>query len=430
MRYPVSMKSSIDRSQRINMNILITNVHSAKNLGDDAIMQVTLVGIKSKYPTARITIAANDPESWKKYSDLEVVNSLCSWVGDCRYGQFRKGLVFMPFVILYLFLAAILYRSTRVKFNLGRGEKSKLLSAYYQSDLVLICGGGNLYSHRSASPALIWGLITVAFAIGLGKRTVMLPQSVGPIAGKAQRWLSRLVLNHVSHIMVREAISKNFIENSLGVSSEVLLMPDMAFGLPYKSCDFPDLQPGQGLKVGVTVIDRGAQEKTFLHQQDYERSLISTISQLITEQNAQINFFIQCKGPSPDQNDALVTNRLITLLDKYDESIRIHDDIQDAIQLRQEFDNMVFIIGTRMHTGIIGFSVGVPILLISYQPKSAGIMELMNLSRYCLDIEHITPQILGKLIDDMINENKEIRARITKHYQQIHLAANNWLNSI
>ena len=43
------------------MRILIINVHSALNLGDDAIMAATLEGIRAHYPDAVVTISANDP---------------------------------------------------------------------------------------------------------------------------------------------------------------------------------------------------------------------------------------------------------------------------------------------------------------------------------------------------------------------------------
>ena len=84
------------------MNILILNVHSALNLGDDAIMHATLRGLQDLYPTATITVAANDPDSWRKFKRVRVVGSLTTWVVDRDGGRWHWN---KPRLVLYtLFL--------------------------------------------------------------------------------------------------------------------------------------------------------------------------------------------------------------------------------------------------------------------------------------------------------------------------------------
>ena len=118
------------------MNILILNLHSALNLGDDAIMQATLQALKESFPAATITAAANDPDSWRKYRDLSVVGSLTWWVIDRTDGHWRWR---KPHVVVYaglLALAVGLYRALNVKFLFGSAEQRRLLAAYYSADLV------------------------------------------------------------------------------------------------------------------------------------------------------------------------------------------------------------------------------------------------------------------------------------------------------
>ena len=146
------------------MNILIVNLHSALNLGDDAIMQATLRALKESFPEAIITAAANDPDSWRKYTDISVVGSLAWWVIDRSRGAWRWR---KPHAIMYAGLLALaigLYRSLNVKFLFGSAEQRRLLTAYYSADLVLSCGGGNFYAHRPLSIAFIWSLLTLATA--------------------------------------------------------------------------------------------------------------------------------------------------------------------------------------------------------------------------------------------------------------------------
>lgn len=114
------------------MNILILNVHSALNLGDDAIMYTTIQSLHHRFPGANITVAANDPDSWAKYEDIEVYNALCAWITDCRLGLWRKQFYLTPLVLLFLFLSTILYRLFNYRLHLGSQKKNQLLDSILQ----------------------------------------------------------------------------------------------------------------------------------------------------------------------------------------------------------------------------------------------------------------------------------------------------------
>src|SRR5690348_11186064 len=84
------------------MNILIVNVHSALNLGDDAIMLSTVHSLRSTFPNAKIVVAANDPESWRKHAEIEVIGSLTRWVVDRSEGNWRWRKYWLPLYLVFL----------------------------------------------------------------------------------------------------------------------------------------------------------------------------------------------------------------------------------------------------------------------------------------------------------------------------------------
>jgi polysaccharide pyruvyl transferase WcaK-like protein len=47
-----------------------------------------------------------------------------------------------------------------------------------------------------------------------------------------------------------------------------------------------------------------------------------------------------------------------------------------------------------MHTAVFAFTVGVPALLIAYQPKARGMMEMFGFGGFCFDIDKVTVQEL------------------------------------
>ncbi len=410
------------------MNILILNVHSALNLGDDAIMHVTLDVLQRAYPGAQITVAANDLESWRKYQQIEIVSSLSSWVGDSRLGRWRKKPHRMAVTLLLLFVLIVAFRIFRREVYIGGEEKRKLLRAYYQANLVISCGGGNFYAHRPISPALVWALLALGFALGLGKRVIMLPQSIGPIAGRLQRSLARSVLGRVHVMMLREPNSLLFVREVLKLRIQPMVAPDLAFGLPDTP---PAVLPGQengpaGINIGVTVIDRAAQDQNFLRQQEYEDTLTNLLVRLHRRYGARIYLLVQCTGPSPDQDDRGVTQRIYDRLKKELDQVALLADFKDAIQIKSAFHSMDFILGTRMHTGIFAISNAVPVVLIGYQHKACGMMLSLGLGEYCCSLEEVSLEHLLHISCQAIDHRQQLSKLLNERYAQTKALSRAW----
>jgi colanic acid/amylovoran biosynthesis protein len=408
------------------MNILIVNLHSALNLGDDAIMQATLQALQESFPAATITAAANDPDSWRKYRDIQVVGSLTCWVIDRANGRWRWR---RPQVVIYVGLLALavgLYRALKVKFLFGSAEQRRLLGAYYSADLVLSCGGGNFYAYRSFSIAYLWALATLWLAWALGKRTILLPQSIGPVAGRFQRWLARWVFSRPAQIMLREQLSAQFLAD-LGLGRDPIVLADLAFALSpaADNLSLPDANGAQ-LRVGVTVIDRGAQERSFTQQGAYETILSDLLIQVQQEFQAQVYIFVQCYGPTPDQDDRRCARRVYERVRAHTEAVTLMPDFHDALDIRAAYRQLDCLIGTRLHTGIFALSQAVPVVLIGYQPKAAGMMALLGLERYCPDITAITGEDLLKLTRELIQQRLVLRSYIAARYAELQATLQNW----
>lgn len=323
----------------------------------------------------------------------------------------------MPAVLALLLASVVGYRLAHTGLQLGSGKQRKLLSAYYSADLVLSCGGGNFYAHRPASPAFFWALVTLAFAIALGKQVAMLPQSVGPIEGRLQRTLARAVLGRVPVIMLREPISLAFVRDVLNIEPDRLhLLPDLAFDLPPLPAarTEPELPPGFNMTIGFTVIDRGSQHQGFSRQDLYEQSLMEVLKRLGRDYGAALHLFVQCYGPSPDQDDRLVSRRIYGRLCQQLPGIALHDGFQDASAVQEAMAQMDLVIASRMHTGIFALTNGTPIVLIGYQPKALGMIAAFDLEAYHCAIESVTPEALNMLVDRALENRTWLRRQITQ----------------
>ncbi len=404
-----------------DQQILIVNVHSARNLGDAGIMQATLDKLRHSYPGAQITVAANDPASWAGCDVAAIVPSLATWVGDPLQGRWR-GIVWRgPLWGVWLAWAALGHR-LGARWTLGAPDQRVTQNAYYAADLVVSCGGGNFYAARPASPALWAALVAIAWALALGKPVVMLPQSLGPIVGKVQSWLTRLVLRHVAQIWVREPRSLETARTQLRLTGRVELLPDMALGLPPVA---PRPLPA-GIKLGLCAMDRGAQQSGFADQAVYERALVEFGAGVQRSHHVQIYLIVQVFGPSPDQDDRKIAGRLQAQFATRGIEAVVIDDCTSPEAIQAVYAAMDLVVATRMHAAIFALTCGVPVIALGYQPKSCGMMEMIGLGDYCWAMADVSAAELAKRARAILDQPTPVRTQIATAMREVRAALADW----
>lgn len=416
------------------MKVLILNVHSAHNLGDHGIMLATLQTLQAQFPDVRVTIAANDPESWRApdrlatLDSVSVAGSLITWVAHLQDGRWQLSPLRMILYLALLPWAALAHRLLGRPTTWGTEEQRRLLTAYYEADLVLSCGGGNFYAYRRLSPFLFWNLCALIFAVALAKPLVILPQSIGPIPGSAQRKLMRWVLDHAKAVAVREPWSHRFATENLQVQTPIHLLPDLAFGLA--QADLPQRPTNRPIQIGVTVLDRGAQLRSFAGQSAYEETLCALLIELAQQRGAEITLFVQCYGPSADQDDRPAAHRVAQRLSAAGVTSALWPALNTAQEALAAYANMDVMIGTRMHTAIFAICNATPVLLIGYQPKGCSVMALGGLEHYCCDIEQLDTADLYQRICELLDRQAELRAYLAAQRIKLKAQADSWIQLV
>ena len=274
-------------------------------------------------------------------------------------------------------------------------------------------------------------LATLWLAACLRKRIIMLPQSIGPIKGKLQFYLASRIFTKVDLIMVREMLSKKYLDEKFRISRPIVFVPDLAFGLPIVDAKIAatgnsvDYQ----IKIGVSIIDRGAQTRSFSNQQEYEDSLINLIEKLLgARADICIYLFSQCFGPGIDHDDRIIVERIYSRLKNHQKRVFLLGDFKDALEIKAAYKCMDLVIGTRMHTGILAISEFIPAIMIGYQPKTFGVMGVLGLEQYCMDIESINvPELFAvvmKIIEERPNIILKLRAALEKTQKQLEMWSN------
>jgi colanic acid/amylovoran biosynthesis protein len=410
------------------MNILIINLHSAMNLGDEAIMHGTLAGIHRAYPGAQITLMANDPGSWDKFSNLEVASSFDHWIFDNR-SSIKPPYAKFAITWFQLAWAQKIYAITRKPVTFGNPEQRRTLRAFYSADLILSCGGGNFFSNKKFGIfiPIISQLMALNFAVGLDKPVIMLPQSIGPLPGWFMKTICANTFNRTLRIMVRDKPSLELLRQ-IGVKRPVVLLPDLAFAMPGKSATpapSPD-QPTTTPKVGITLIDYQRLNRSFTNQSTYEAAIQAAAVHLQQADGARIYLFAQCYGPTIKQDDREITRRFYDRLREMKLNVCLMDTFNNTQEIQAEYRKMDLVIGTRMHSAILALSSGVPVVLVGYQPKAEGLMDSFGLRDYCCPINEVQIDTFCSLVSRAMSNRRALRQQVSNHLTTIHQQLDGW----
>lgn len=397
----------MEQTTRRAKRLLIINLHSTANAGDFALLQMCLSRIYALDPTVEITLSVNDPHSFSK-SGLEelYVPSFFGKTGSEQRASASKRLWLLARLYSSCLWVAIVYRLTSWDslWSVPTGFRSTI-RAYLDADVVVSCPGNFIYSRASSAglPILV-PLWAMYYAWLLGKPFYLLPQTIGPIQRRWEEIVLRWVLSRARWISVREPKSAVLLQR-LGFGSQQFdMIPDLAFEFPSAGQEVGhELLRDYGVettdplpRMGVTLIDWGAQNPVFLHQERYETAVAEAIRVFLEETGGEVIIFSQVCGPTAADDDRIPARRVLNRLASLPVAIRLHmiDAAIPPDRLKAAYGLMDFFLGSRLHSCIFALGVGVPTFAIAYQDKTEGVMKMLNLDDWFISIEQTAPNTL------------------------------------
>jgi colanic acid/amylovoran biosynthesis protein len=407
----------------MSKKILLVNVHSNANIGDSALTKIAIELLKTNFPGATVTLSMDDPESWD--GDEPVIPSFLTWIKftqDPNRSHWRlNGIVAL---IIYSLIIGISYRYFKKSlYSFIPKDRRSLLKAYADADLVVSTAGGFLYSSGKAGITFFYNFFILALAILLGKPLYLLPQSIGPLYRERDKRMVQWLLSRARLVMLREKISLELVKSLKLDHSRYFLIPDIAFGLQGAShLKAREWLSKKGIHVcsdkprlGITVINWGAENFRFQRQSEYEQAIFETAQWFMQKYDGEVFFYTQVFGPSPSQYDQIVTKRLG---EKLAEELNANENVHIIIEkipphlLQALYGELDIFIGTRMHSNIFALNQGTPVIAIGYQYKTIGITEMADLGKWTIDIEEVTGPILIDKLNELWLTRQEVRKKI------------------
>lgn len=247
-----------------------------------------------------------------------------------------------------------------------------------------------------------------------GKPLVLWGASVGPFCQdpKLERYAAKQ-LKAVHRIVVRESLSKIYLK-SLGVTDNVIQLPDPAFSLNLEEADVGkdiDALLGRGA-IGINLSPLLARYRP--NPERWEEEAASWVTALLTQFNAPVLLIphVMQRG----NNDADFLLRIKNLIGTSEDRLQVLPGYElSSRQLKYVISRLRVFVGARTHATIAALSSNVPTLSIGYSVKAKGInLDLFGHDEWVLDHLVLNVSQLQDKLKQLLAAEDEIKAMLVR----------------
>jgi len=336
--------------------ILVSGYYGFGNIGDESILSALVENLKSAEKDIEITVLSANPSFTEERHGVTAVD--------------RKN-----FFEIYM--------------------------AIKSCDL-FISGGGGLLQDVTSEKSIRYYLGLIYIAVRLKKKVMVYGQGIGPITKKANRALTRSILNRVNAITVRDYQSLEDLKG-IGVNRPPIYMTSD----PVVTLKPPDGGRGTeileklGVQKGRPVV--GFSVRDWKRAEGFNEIIARTADNLIEELGFQVVFIPFHYG---EDNKCIMKIKSIMRNDAY--SVDGRHTPGEVLDIIGRTDLMV---GVRLHSLIFSAIQGVPLVGISYDPKIDGFLSRLDMKA----VGSISNLDLGDLLVEVQrvwSDRERVRAHI------------------
>jgi polysaccharide pyruvyl transferase WcaK-like protein len=327
-------------------------------------------------------------------------------------------------------------------------ELWETLQILYRSDLLILGGGQPLHDQTSVLFTLLV-LSKVALVKLLQKRIMCYAIGVGPLKTSIGKVFTKLIINRVELITVRDPQSKGLLKN-LGITRPpIYVTADASLNLPpVRLKRVKEIFVQEGIVKDGRLLIAIAPRRWFHYNHSLlpvkymvklklrsikgesefkkvEQVIARVADYLVKEWGANIIFIpMRCASGDvdPGQDDDKVSSEIAQLMQYRDNTKVITQDYTPQ-ELKGILGQMDLVIGMRMHSTIMASTMGVPVIGIGYSPKFKPFFEMIGQNAYLIDINQLDRQLLSNKIKSALSKRAKIKKELTKKTKPLQIQA-------
>lgn len=397
---------------------LIVDAYTYRNAGDAAIVLAT-ADILRRRGVGDIRVASRHIDSDRDFYEghgLEVVPASVAFPVKGAGNDLLRGLTFVWSALASVILTLAFHLSPRLAVGASHIVGLPGFAFLAMADTVVLCGGGYLYSPDSRlNLTLLHCALTRWLARGLGKRLLMMPQSIGPFRRRSDELIAAAALRAVDRIVVREEQSATEARRLVGVSREIVVCPDIAlYGWEGKACMRREAM-SLDKSVGLIAMDWTWARRAGSQELGRYVSKLGEFVSHLDESGLRVRLLASSLVPSEGQDDQEIAASVLAKARVHDTSNAWIDwEANDVEGLRSALRDQAVVVSTRLHGGLLAMVEGRPAVTLAYQPKATATYQLLGLSELCLDVQSFSVKELAQKVDMILGRLKEYEEEIAR----------------
>ncbi len=334
------------------INLLIAGYHGYGNCGDEATLMAMTTNIKEMAPDVNITAISHIPELTKKEYNIN---------------------------------------------SIQRFNAIEVMRAIVKSDIIL-SGGGTLIQNGTSTRSLLYYLSIIKMAKLFKKKVMLYSNGIGPVNGKLNRKLVKMVVDNVDLITLREEFSKKDLLDMGVIKPEIHITADAAFTL--KSVDdekarqflIKEKIPLDKELIGVSVRNWSKAK----YGDKYIKEIAKACDNMVKQGKTVL--FIPMEQPKD-----IETSKKVMYEMKQDSYIL--QELYKPDEILGIIGQMNLILGMRLHTLLFSASKKVPMIGLVYDPKIEYYLDVLNMPNGGdvrtgdIDAKRLTAQMEGMFLN-------------------------------
>lgn len=287
-----------------------------------------------------------------------------------RGSYFKK---FRKLKFVDLFVNNYIQNKLRKKF-----ESSNIAEEINKADYLIVGGGNTVFDLSYYSNSTYKLKLIFDTANKFNKKVFITSIGIGPFYRKNQLENAVGVLSDAEVITVRDEKTYNYLIDA-GLDN-VYQSIDPVFMYQYPLKFQEKIKKNEDTcHIGISIIDLSINKNPEEAVRNYNNSMVKLINDLATQKGNIIHLY----SSEPKDNDVIesiyndIDNKSNIVLENIDKK-------EDLFNLYQTLD---YIIGTRMHSLIIGLTFNIPVIGISWQPKVIELFKLLNITEFVVSLE-------------------------------------------
>lgn len=376
------------------------------NLGDEAIMQSTFDALRERWPNVELRAFTLHPQRTAANHRVDA-----DFLTGVNLPMFLSPRGDGPFIVRAA--RGVARRTSRVPV-LGRAievaadltatmvfEAISLRSAWQwlkTADLVLAAGGGQLDAVWGGTWGQPYALARWAWlARRAGVPFAFLSVGYGGARTRMSKRLLRYAVSQASYCSVRDSGSR-LLTQQLGVSGDLPVVPDLAFGLRTKA-PFHPRRPGHDIGISPMAFMRPG---TWPNENrvEYER-YVSLWTDLVSDRVARgdrVHLFVT------DPTDQIAVDEVLGGLDERTRAACLVETANTPDSLLEFFRGLDVVISSRLHGVLLAIVAARPVMALSHERKVQAVMKDAGVSPFCVDLPTATLDQIRERLSALVDQ--------------------------